>query len=68
MDILDLLELLGYFAAFWLFLVSRDFRRRHIAEFRQAGVVRRCVFVLDGMVATFCGLLPILVLAWSHSA
>ncbi len=64
MDSLEVLELLGYFTAFWAFLFSPGYRRRQIAEFREAGAIRRCGIALEGSVATFCGLLPFLVLVW----
>lgn len=62
MDILDLLEVLAYFALFWLFLFSPDFRRRQIAGFRDAGIFARCARLFHGAIATACGLLPVAVL------
>lgn len=59
MEIFDLFQLVGYFAAFWLFLFSPDFRRERLGEFREAGAGGRCALVVEGAVATFCGLLPL---------
>lgn len=68
MEILDLLEVLAYCAAFWLFLFSRDIRRRQSLRFREAGVFGRCALGFHGATATTCGLLPILALELIFSA
>lgn len=64
MDGLEVLEVFGYFTAFWVFLFSPAYRRQQIANFREAGAVGRCWMALEGALATFCGLLPFLVLSW----
>ncbi len=67
MDILEVGEILGYFAAFWCFLFSPAFRRQRIAEFRGARAVRRGFMVLEGAIAVFCGLLPLMSAWWAFA-
>lgn len=67
MDILDVGELLAYITAFWCFLFWPAFRRRQIAEFRDAGAVRRGFMLLDGAIAAVCGLLPLIFAWWTFA-
>jgi hypothetical protein len=67
MEIPDVGELLGYFAAFWCFLFWSAFRRQQIAGFRDAGAVRRGFMLLEGAVAVFCGLLPLMFAWWAFA-
>ena len=66
-DVLDLLEALGRFGAFWGFMLSGSVRKRVQADWRKAGVAGRCLMVLEGVLNTFVGLLPlwiVLAVAW----
>lgn len=67
MDIMEVGEILGYFAAFWCFVFSPAFRRRQIAEFRNARAVRRGFMMLGGASAVFCGLLPLMFAWWAFA-
>jgi hypothetical protein len=67
MDLVDAGELLAYFTAFWCFLFWPAFRRRRIAEFLGAGAVRRGFMLLEGVIATFCGLLPLMLARWAFA-
>ena len=58
-----MIELLAYLGAFWLFLLSAEFRGRWIGDFRDAGAVGRGFMLLEGAVAAFCGLSPFTALA-----
>jgi hypothetical protein len=57
-DVFALVELAAYAAAFWLFVVSAEFRRARIAEFAAAGNGRRAAMLLEATLATACGLAP----------
>jgi hypothetical protein len=68
MEILELAlagtELIAYGAAFWMFLLSPAFRRRQVGEYREASFGGRCVILIEGAVASACGLFPMLVGHW----
>lgn len=58
MEIFQLLELLAYATAFWLFVGSADFRRARLRAFAAAGWGGRAVMLFEGGVAAVCGLAP----------
>jgi hypothetical protein len=60
----DLLQLLAYLGAFWLFVFSPGFRAKWLAEYRAASTGGRVMRLLEGAVATLCGLAPFAVGAW----
>ena len=61
---MEILELVGYVGAFWMFLFSARFRRKWLLEFREAGLFGRCMRSFEALVAIFCGVAPFLVLRW----
>lgn len=68
MELLDIVEYLAYFTAFWLFLCSPVFRRRRIGAFRRARPWRRGIIAIEGCVAAACGLLPVTLLGFAAAA
>jgi hypothetical protein len=63
-DMFDLLQLIAYLGAFWLFIFSPSFRAKWLAEFRAAGTGGRVMHLLEGAVAALCGLAPLAVAGW----
>ena len=61
----DLLEFLGYFFGFWLFLFNPKFRAEFIRKWRESGIIGRLFVVFDAAVSLLCGLfLPLYLLWW----
>ncbi len=57
---LEILEGLGYFAAFWTFVLSNDYRTAQLHEFRNARW-GRLPMLFQALVATVIGLAPLLI-------
>jgi hypothetical protein len=56
----DSLELLGYFAGFWLFAFNREFRRTWIEEFRNASLLGKSWDAIEALWSVAIGVfLPI---------
>lgn len=68
MDLLEGLELLGYFAAFWSFALSRRTRAAVLERFRAAGVGGRCSLAMHATMSLAVGLALPLSLVWFTAA
>ena len=58
---LEILEGLGYFAAFWTFIFSNDFRASLIDEYRAEGRGGRFMLLFQAFIATLIGVFPVVV-------
>jgi hypothetical protein len=54
----EFLELLGCIAAFWNFVFCAEFRAKWVSDFNRAGTFGRTMKLIEGAVATACGLAP----------
>jgi hypothetical protein len=64
MNVVDLLELLGYILAFWAFVFSPQVRGKALRAWNDAGPGHRCGMLLQSIIAATCGLgAPAVVLA-----
>ena len=64
-DILGVLEVLGYFGAFWLFVLSPTYRHTVLTDWRARSLVGRGFGLLEGTIASVIGLAPIALLVWA---
>ncbi len=59
----DILEAVGYFIGFWLFLVNKKFRDRIIDDWRISGWLGRFFIILGALSSFFCGvILPMIII------
>jgi hypothetical protein len=54
---MELIELLGYFLGFWLFIFNRKFREMIIADWKISGVAGKIFIILGAFSSFFCGVL-----------
>lgn len=60
----DTIEIFGFIAAFWRFLLQPSYRRRAWASFLAAGTARRAGMLAEaGLAATF-GLVALALVLW----
>jgi hypothetical protein len=64
MDLVNALEMLGYFGFFWSFVLSRRRREAVLGRFRSAGPGTRCLMALEAIVSTAVGFILPLGLIW----
>lgn len=56
----DAIDLVGYFAFFWLFLFSKKFRETRIADWRSGGLIERFFMTIESLISFLIGvILPI---------
>lgn len=68
MNLLDTLEMLGYFGFFWSFVLSRRRREAVLDRFRAAGTGIRCLMALEAIVSIAIGFILPLGLIWFVAA
>ncbi len=57
---MDLIELIGYFIGFWLFLFNKKFRAIIISDWNSSGMFGKFFIVLGAVSSVFCGVvLPV---------
>jgi hypothetical protein len=62
---LELLEILGYFTFFWLFLFSKSFRALQVQEWRNGGLWARSVQISEALFSLVFGVaLPVAIVTW----
>lgn len=54
---MDLLELVGYFFGFWLFIFSKKFRELIISDWNSAGIIGRFFITLGAFSSFLCGVI-----------
>jgi len=64
LDILDAINVFGYFASFWLFIFKNEFRRSCSGAWSRAGAGRRCLLGVEALVSFLCGLGPFAFAWW----
>jgi len=52
---MDFIELIGYFAGFWLFLFSKKFRDMIIQDWKSSGVFGKFFIIVGAASSIFCG-------------
>ena len=57
MAISDGIELIGYVFGFWLFMFSKKYRANWLYEFSNGNKTAKFLSIVEGICATFCGLI-----------
>jgi len=61
----DLIEPLGYFAGFWLFLFSPTFRAEVLRDWRERPWFLQVLIPFEVAIATVVGLAPVALVWWA---
>ena len=64
LDVLDAINVFGYFAAFWLFIFRAEFRRSCLTAWSQASPGRRFLLGVEALVSFICGVGPFAFAWW----
>ena len=60
----DAIDLIGYFAFFWLFLFNRRFRESRVADWQAGGWIERFFMCTEAVISFVIGVvIPIYVIA-----
>ncbi len=57
--LIDAIEVLSLFTAFWRFFLSHNYRKQILSRWYSASPGRRLLLILQACVATVCGLVPV---------
>lgn len=63
LDVLDAINVFGYFAGFWLYIFKNEFRRNCLNAWSQASPAHRFLLGVEALISFICGLGPF-ALAW----